>query len=85
MHIADFAYPEEDFKCWCNDHVEWANKGSVVFTLEEPVYVFDYDKQDYTDEVKYPQGHRFAILGPSAGQKGGNHPNLAEKMSEHVV
>lgn len=77
MHIADFAYPREDFTVWCDKHVSFASSGAVIFEITGPL-VDD-------EEESYPLGWKCAILGPSVGEEGGNHPNICENWKETRV
>ena len=74
MHIGDFNYPRDDFKVWCKDHIDRAEPGAVVFTIEHP------DPMDA--EEGYKRGWGCAILGPDVGGEGDNQPNLCSDMSE---
>ncbi len=62
MHIADFAYPQSDFRVWCGTHVRKAPPEA---------------KQFRWTVGRYNAGGRCAILGPSVGVESGNHPNVA--------
>ena len=69
MHIGDFAYPREDFKVWCKNHIDEAEKGSVIFTLKE-------------DDDEYLAGWKCAIKGPDVGAGGDNLPNISGPLEE---
>lgn len=76
MHIADFAFPRENFKVWCKAHIDEAAKGAVVFEVIE-----SFDGADEWDE---PVGWKCAILGPDVGVLRGNLPNVAGDMKQYV-
>ena len=69
MHIADYNYPREDFRAWCDRHVDDAPSDAVVFT------VIADDAVEWGGDC-YKKGYRCAIAGPNVGLRGGNHPNL---------
>ncbi len=74
MHIADYSYPQTDFKVWCEACVENAPVGAVVFETT--------GVSDWGDE---PVGWTCAIMGPDVGKHGGNHPNIANDWTEGVI
>ncbi len=56
MHIGDFNFPREDFKVYCNMHINQAPTGAVVFEI-----VNDSSKE-------FVPGWKCAIFGPEVGQ-----------------
>ena len=64
MHIADFAYPQEDFRVWCGRHMAKAPMEAVRFR--------------WTWEAGDRVAGKCAILGPSVGVDAGNHPNTED-------
>lgn len=69
MHIADYRYPQSDFKVWCPRHVAKAPAGAVLFELTE-------------EDDEYPKGWTCAIFGPDIGLMGGNYPNVEADWKE---
>lgn len=80
VHIADFNYPREDFKVWCKDHIDNAERGSVVFEL------INIDKM-VKKWAGFPVGWKCVIKGPGVGLKsgGGNHPNTVGDYKEYEM
>ena len=79
MHIGDFKFPREAFMVWCNEHVDYAHPGAVVFTLTEA------EEDTGVASESYPKGWRCAILGPEVGGDGDNHPNISVDYEEAKV
>ena len=71
-HIGNFAFERNEFKVWCQDHIQFAPIGATVFTLTLP-YGFDYNIP-----ISYclPKGYRFAVIGPEIEPNGDNYPNM---------
>ena len=78
MHIGDFAYPQEDFKCYCKKHIDKAPKGSVIFEV-----MGNASEHDKYDKIK--KGWKCAIFGPEVGESGMNHPNIASNCKETII
>jgi hypothetical protein len=70
MHIGDFKFPPEAFKCWCHRHVKSAPVGAIVFRLS---------RRDMGEDL--PKGWKCAILGPEVGPYGDNSPNVGVPCS----
>lgn len=76
MHIADFDFPREDFKVYCQDHISEAPNGAIIFELlKNTSLVSSY--------VKLSIGWKCAIAGPEM-DKGGNHPNVGVDWKEEI-
>ncbi len=79
MHIADFEFPREDFKIWCEKHIDQAPFGAIIFETVEP--------EEYFDLI--PVGWKCAILGPKTEANHAkyqrNHPNLYARMKCRIV
>ncbi len=74
MHIGDFANEREEFKVWCEKHINQAPSGAVIFEVTK---AWDEDDEGV--------GWKCAILGPEVGGEGGNHPNIGGDMSETTI
>jgi hypothetical protein len=76
VHIQDFNYPRDDFKVWCNKHIDQAEPGAVIFTAT---------KIWFEDEI-ITVGWQCAIKGPAVGGMGhdGNCPNVGADFEERV-
>ena len=74
MHIADFGFPRDDFRIWCEKHINKAPAGAIIFETLEPE----------GDFCGVPAGWKCAILGPDVGldwqRSQGNHPNIGSEM-----
>jgi len=70
-HIADFKYPREKFKMWCQKHLLKA-PGEVVFyaVATKGKWTWTVNGYDTPDEFEI-----WAVSGPETGDYN-NHPNL---------
>ena len=75
IHIEDFNYPRSDFKIWCQDHIDSANQGAVIFTWGENCISCDNKK-----------GFQCAIYGKSVGRDndGATLNCGADKVTEKI-
>lgn len=71
-HIGDFNFDRKEFKIWCYKHIQYAESGSVLFTLLKAS----------GNDKKYGLffGWQCAAKGPEIEPHGNNHPNSGSQF-----
>jgi len=70
-HIADFKYPREKFKMWCQKHLLKAPREIIFYAVAtKGKWTWTVNGYDTPDEFRI-----WAVSGPETGDYN-NHPNL---------